>query len=191
MFNRKPNSVLKTSALLISLVSSFLFSSATLAGSETPGKVIAGYVEKITVKESGRVVKAKLDSGAATSSIHAKVIKKFKKGGKRYIRFELLPDVGDLSEPHVLVRERVRKVRIKDNNGGEPRYVVNLEFCFNGRLEKAEFTLAEREKYIYPVLLGREFLAGVAIIDSELSFLTQAHCPDEIETEAAKKAKAS
>lgn len=176
-------SVFRMSGLLLGA----LLAANALAASDDPGKVIAGYVEKITIKDTGRVVKAKLDSGAATSSIHARVIKKFKKGGKRYIRFELLPDITESAKPHILVRERVRKVRIKDNSGGEPRYVVKLEFCFNGRLEEAEFTLAEREKYIYPVLLGREFLAGVALIDPDVSFLTQANCfPSELAADAAK-----
>jgi len=147
--------------------------------SSDPGKVIAGWVEKISLVEPPLVLKAKLDTGAKTSSIHAINVEPFKKQGDRWVKFDLLlTDVDDKQHTVHMETPRSRRVRIKDNDGDyDRRAVVELEFCFDGRKHIAEFTLADRSEYIYDVLLGREFLLGIAVIDPENTFLTQASCP--------------
>ena len=60
-------------------------------GSSTdPGKVIAGWVEKISLVEPALVIKAKLDTGAKTSSIHAVNVEPFMRDGDRWVKFDLL-----------------------------------------------------------------------------------------------------
>lgn len=149
-------------------------------GSSTePGKVIAGWVEKISLVEPVLTLKAKLDTGAKTSSIHAINVEEFMRDGDRWVRFDLLlDDVDDKQHTLHMEKPKVRRVRIKDNDGDDDRRaVVELEICFDGRRHVTEFTLAQRTDYIYDVLLGREFLKGVAVVDPESTFLTQAHCP--------------
>ena len=69
------------------------------------------------------------------------------------------------------------KANIKNYDGvHDQRYVVDLDICFNGRKYLTEFTLADRSEYIYDVLLGRQFLKKVAIIDPNSTFLTLATC---------------
>ena len=69
-------------------------------------------------------------------------------------------------------------MRIKNSDGNhDRRSVVELEICFDGRKHVTEFTLADRSEYIYSVLLGREFMQGIAVVDPESTFLTQAVCP--------------
>lgn len=155
-----------------------LFQSNVYASSRTPAKVIAGWVEKIRFPESDIVVKAKLDTGAATSSIYATDIVFFKKNEKRWVRFQLVLKGSDGQEMVIKMEKRnLRRVKIKNHNGHhEPRGVVNLTFCFDGRVRTAEFTLTDRSEYIYPVLLGREFLEDVAIIDPSLVFQTLQSC---------------
>lgn len=148
--------------------------------SEDPGKVIAGWVEKISFGEKSLVIKAKLDSGAKTSSIHANNIEQFKRKGKRWVRFDLiLEDANGKTHSIHMEKPKARRVRIKSNdeNVDDRRPVVELEFCFDGRPRKTEFTLAGRSDFIYDILLGREFLAGVAVIDPQSTFLTMAKCP--------------
>lgn len=48
---------------------------------------------------------------------------------------------------------------------GERRYVVRLPIQLGEFIEEAEFTLADRANMRYPVLLGREFLRDVAVVD--------------------------
>jgi len=147
--------------------------------SRDPGKVIAGWVEKITLGEPPIFLKAKLDTGAKTSSIHAINVEPFVREGERWVKFDLLlRDVDDKQHTLHLEKPRSRRVRIKNNDGEhDPRAVVELEICFDGRKHVTEFTLADRSEYIYDALLGREFLQGIAVVDPESTFLTQANCP--------------
>ncbi len=151
---------------------------AGVASSRDPGKVIAGWVEKISLKDQTFIIKAKLDSGAKTSSIHAENIQLFQRDGKKWVRFNLvLKDVEGTSHTLVMERPRVRRVRIKDHDS-EPdrRPTIKLEICFDGRFHNTEFTLTDRGNFLYPVLLGRKFLDGVALVDPEHTFLTKATC---------------
>lgn len=149
------------------------------ASSKTPGKVIAGWVEKVGFGDEGAIIKAKLDTGAKTSSIHAENIEKFKKDDDHWVRFTLMLE-DKKGKLHEIAMEapRSRRVKIKNHDGDhERRVVVDLDFCFDGRQHTAEFTLANRSEYIYSVLLGREFLKGVAVVDPDATFLTKAACP--------------
>lgn len=173
----------RTCLVTLGLLIGFSPAGNSFADSRTPGKVIAGYVEKITVLPADIVVSAKLDSGAKTSSINAQKIERFQKDGERWVRFELVLEDED-DKIHRLPMERPisRRVAIKrKDQDHDRRVVVELDFCFDGRLQRAEFSLNNRSKFIYPILLGREFLAGTALIDPDLAFLTQARCSSEID----------
>lgn len=162
-------------------VCSLPLASFAVAASDTPGKTIAGWVEKVTMLEEGYLLKAKLDTGAKTSSIHAVNIEDFKRDGETWIRFDLLirnHNEND-AEYKTLERPRVRKVRVKEHEGSyDRRPVVELPICFDGRQYIAEFNLVDRSRFLYPVLLGRLFLKGIAVIDPEMTFLTQARCDE-------------
>lgn len=161
-------------ALLILLAT---INTASVNGKD-PARIIAGWVEKVRIEGQDFEVKAKLDTGAKTSSIHATDITPFKKDGKRWVKFTLLlKDSKDKNHEITLEMPRSRKAKIK-NHGGNPdkRYVVDLKVCFNGREYITEFTLAERTDYIYDVLLGRQFLRKTAIVDPNDTFLTVAKC---------------
>ena len=149
-----------------------------ISHSKDPAKVIAGWVEKVRIENQPYDIKAKLDTGAKTSSIHAINVEPFKKDGKRWAKFTLLL-TDSRGNKHKLDMEtpRVRKANIKNYDGvHDQRYVVDLDICFNGRKYLTEFTLADRSEYIYDVLLGRQFLKKVAIIDPNSTFLTLATC---------------
>ena len=148
--------------------------------SQDPGKVIAGWIEKISLVEQPLTIKAKLDTGAKTSSIHAINVEQFKNNDERWVRFDLLlKDENDKQHTIHMETPKARRVRIKNTDGDhDRRAVVELEICFDGRKHVTEFTLANRAEYIYDVLLGREFLQGIAVIDPENTFLTQAGCPE-------------
>ena len=164
------------SCLIISLVILSIYSSALY--SKDPARVIAGWVEKVRIDHHEFDVKAKLDTGARTSSINSRNIKSFKKDGERWVRFTLvLTDSKDNKHEIEMEKPRSRRTNIKNHNGEhDKRYVVDFEVCFNGRKFLTEFTLADRREYIYDVLLGRQFLKQTAIIDPKRIFLTTAKC---------------
>ena len=159
---------------------------SAFASSATPGKVIAGYVEKVTLMPMRITLSAKLDTGALTSSIHAQSIERFKKGDEKWVRFTLnVKDSKDESHTVQLERPLVRRVKIKeDEDRHDSRLVVMLRLCFDGRPTKAQFTLNDRSNYLYPVLLGRRFLEGRAVVDPELSFQTQRACDLPVNTDS-------
>jgi hypothetical protein len=146
--------------------------------SKQPARVIAGWVENVRIENQSYDIKAKLDTGAKTSSIYAIDIKPFKKDGKRWVKFTLLlVDSRDKEHKLDLEKPRLRKANIKNHDGvHDQRYVVNLDLCFNGRKFVTEFTLADRSEYIYGLLLGRQFLKKAAIIDPANTFLTLSSC---------------
>ena len=146
--------------------------------SKEPAKVIAGWVENVRIENQDYKVKAKLDTGAKTSSINATNIESFKKYEEKWVRFTLsLVDSKENRHKINIEKPRSRKASIKNHDGSpDKRYVVELQICFNGRTFTTEFTLADRSEYIYDVLLGRQFLQNVAVIDPDETFLTLAEC---------------
>jgi len=146
-------------------------------------KVIAGRIEHVSLGvRPSFVVKAKLDTGATTSSIHAENVHGFSKNGQNWVRFDLVlhNEKGDQFR-QTLEQPLKRKVRIKNHDGNHDlRYVVVLDICFDGRMRRSSFTLADRTEFNYQVLLGREFLNGLAIVDPEKTYITHATCHESI-----------
>ncbi len=131
-----------------------------------------GWVEWVQFATHLRL-KAKLDSGAKTSSLDAREVEVFSKGGERWVRFQLVYK----SKKNQVLRKAyerplVRKVKIKRHgNASQKRPVVAMDFCFNGRMHRTQFSLVTRNQFIYPVLLGRDFLADWVLIDPGETFI--------------------
>jgi hypothetical protein len=137
-----------------------------------------GWVEKLRMAPAGIPLKAKLDTGALTSSLHATEIELFERDDDTWVRFTLDVEDADGAQHSLrLERPKVRGVRIKEHEGEyDRRPVVMMQFCLAGQWREAQFTLADRSRFIYPVLLGRRFLGGVAIVDPSATFITDARC---------------
>ncbi len=168
--------------LLANVVASHGCAPPSVAANETPpdeSKHIVGWVERVTVVPIGFPVKAKLDTGARTSSIHAEDIERFERDGEKWVRFTIaVEDPDDVVRRTRLERPLFRNVRIKDHDDvSDRRAVVELGFCIDGRSERAQFTLADRSRFIYPVLLGRRFLADRYVIDPAKTFEASPTCP--------------
>ncbi|EDZ67035.1 conserved hypothetical protein [Nitrosococcus oceani AFC27] len=141
----------------------------------TNERVIMGWVEPVVLIPWGVELKAKLDSGAKTSSLHAEDIERFKKDGEEWVRFviDIERKAKKIKQLHV-EQPLARDVHIKRHRGSaKKRPVVSLEFCLNGKRHKAQFSLVDRSQLNYPVLLGRRFLKKAALIDSGKIFLTR------------------
>ena len=149
--------------------------SAATATAAAQDLEILGWVEKARLPAVGLELKAKLDTGAETSSLDARIIKKFRKDGKRWVRFGLTDREG--GEEFVLVRERVRTIGIVQHDGSrQTRPVVLMQVCIAGRILETEVSLIDRSEFIYPLLLGRSALASFALVDSGDTFLSDPDC---------------
>lgn len=163
--------------LLVTTLSTTTAANAT----EINEKIILGWVEHIQLLPSKMEAKAKLDTGAKTSSIHARNIEIFDKDGDEWVRFQFADETKysakqyrESSGEHIVTIETplTRRVLIKRHKHTSlERPVVELAFNLGGREYKAEFTLTDRRKFLYPVLLGRRFLSDVAIVDPSTTFL--------------------
>ncbi len=148
-----------------------------------PGRLIAGWVEHVYIEPWGYKLKAKLDTGAQTSSMSAREIEYFLKPGKtgkgaEWVRFDLHLDETE-DAPAVLTVEQpvVREAKIRQHGRVTAvRPVVKMPICFNGEHHDVEFTLTPREGFVYPILLGRTFLSRVALIDPNHTFVVAAEC---------------
>ncbi|MGB5544195.1 MAG: ATP-dependent zinc protease [Gammaproteobacteria bacterium] len=155
---------------------SLLMCSAVRASAEPPGnKIVFGWIEQVRVSAAGLVLEAKLDTGADTSSLHARNIHGFKRQGVRMVRFEIEnPETGELVQ---LERKRMRGVRIREHNGGyQRRPVVEMWVCLGQLKKRIEVNLVDRSQFNYPFLIGRSAMHGEIIVDPDRSFTTSPEC---------------
>lgn len=158
-----------------------------------------GFVEWVVLEETGLRLKARLDTGAKTSSLHAVNVEPFEKDDEEWVSFQLpLADHQDQDDADGADLEEVilefslpveRTVKIKRKGApSQRRYVVNMEFCIAGTTHKTEFSLTDRSKFSYPALLGRRFMSDDNIlIDSSDAFISQIECEHKSLTELADK----
>ena len=113
-------------------------------------------------------IKARVDSGAATSSLHAFNIVPFQRDGELWISFEVHPLQNDRS---VVVRQEapVLEQRSVRNTSGisENRYVIREELVLGEQRWPIELTLTNRDAMGYRMLLGREAMVGRVLVDPE------------------------
>jgi len=127
---------------------------------------IYGWREDILIQGVQEKLKAKLDTGALTSSIHAEEKELFERDGKKWVRF-IVTDPS-MKKP---VRTRieaplVRIAKIKEPAGeSEPREVVRLSFQIGERKMRGEFTLNNRKNMLSPVLIGRNMIKELGWVD--------------------------
>lgn len=153
------------------------------AGANPAELQVLGWVENAYLPDPGIELKAKLDTGAETSSLDSRVIKKFRKGGKRWVRFAVADRESD--EEYILVRERVRTIGVVQHDGTkQTRPVVKMNICVAGKLLETEVSLIDRSEFNYPLLVGRTALATFALVDSSETFLGQSRCGEDSNPES-------
>lgn len=137
-----------------------------------------GWVEEGLIMPEETRVKFKLDTGALTSSMHAENIDRFKKDGDDWVRFTVeLEDMdSDKQVETRLERKVVRKIKVRGAGGAEDRPVVLMKVCLGNRIHEEQFSLNDRDKMNYPVLIGRRMLEDVGPVDSSKTFTTEPNC---------------
>lgn len=137
--------------------------------------LILGYVENAQIGRLQLDMTAKLDTGAATSSVHALDVEVYTKGDNdHWVRFRLTGKEGRTVRYDQNV---IRFVNIKADSGGyDRRPVIRIPLCVAGVLARAEVNLADREDLNYDLLIGREFMATRIAVDSGRAFLSEPDC---------------
>lgn len=128
-----------------------------MAHSDDPCQV--GLQEWIALPELGMIgLRAKIDTGASTSSLHATDIVPFKRNGQDWVRFDA--HLGTLVQRrHRCEAPLVTMKTIKSSNGhAQVRYVIRTLLALGERAWPVEFTLACRQSMRYRILLGSKAL---------------------------------
>lgn len=134
-------------------------------------KLLVGRVENVLILPQEFKLKAKVDTGAKTSSLHAMNLTEFERDGKSWVRFAMLDPKSD--EKIYFERPVVRKTKVKQQNTDvQHRPTVSMSIIFGPIEEQVDFTLADRTGYLYQVLIGRNFLRDRAIVDVSRTFIT-------------------
>lgn len=117
-------------------------------------------------------VKAKIDTGARTSALHAFDVEEFERDGADWVRFRVKP-WQDSSEDAVRVELPVHDRRAVRSSSGHAatRLVVRLRIRLVDREITAEVTLTNRDEMGFRMLIGREALRRGYIVDPARSFL--------------------
>lgn len=125
-----------------------------------------GSVEPIHITPMKSFILSRIDTGAQTSSIDAKNIKKFERDGAKWVSFDIVnSETGEIQNFKKIIEDQIEIKRI---DGNEQRIVVVLEIIIGKETIKEKFTLAERDKFSYQGLIGRNILNGRAIVDPAL-----------------------
>ncbi len=125
---------------------------------------IIGETEAVYLDGFKAPFEARIDTGATTSSIDAREVRTFERDGKKWVRFQVVSRASQEKRSYEL--PVARTVQIKRHEAeSTTRLSVMLTFRIGHLTLEREFTLADREKFEYPVLLGRNVISGLAAVD--------------------------
>lgn len=131
---------------------------------QTPdGKMYFGEDEYIYVKEADATFDARIDTGAAVSSISAQDITEFERGGKRWYRFNVEANDHLIKVEAPFVRNSI--IRQSSSEETTQRIVVSLSLKIGNYSASSDFTLVDRSHMQYPMLIGRSMIQDIAVVD--------------------------
>lgn len=154
------------------LLLSSLLASPLASSDEDEKRTVVGYVEKVSLPALDLEMKAKLDTGATTSSINATIIEEpgeKEKGKAQYVVFAVKTEDGESKQ---LRREVTRWVKIKKKGSGFIRRpTITMVFNIAGQEVEEEVNLSDRDSFNYDLLIGRNMLKkGKLVVDPSLTF---------------------
>ena len=135
--------------------------------------IVAGWREWVSLPEVGvEWVKAKLDTGARSSAIHAFDIEEFAQDGLPWVRFSVHPWQRSAEEATMAVLPVHDRRLVRSSSGHEQeRYVVLMDLTLLDRTVTAEVTLSRRDQMGFRLLIGREALRQGFVVDPGRSYL--------------------
>lgn len=136
-------------------------------------KIILGSEEWCTLPELGiPSIKARVDSGAKTSALHAKNIAPFIKDGQNWVKFDINPIQNNVKTIIHCEAPLVDKRVVKSSSGfREQRYVIQTSLEIGNSKWVIEMTLTNRDSMGFRMLLGREAMSGRVLVDPEQQYL--------------------
>jgi ribosomal protein S6--L-glutamate ligase len=142
--------------------------------SEITLPLLVGWHEWFALPQLGiKAIKAKIDTGAKTSSLHAFNIEEFKKGRQRWVKFDIHPlQNNDAFSIPCTARVIDERIVTSSSGQGEMRYVIKATLDLHHKIKwDIELTLTNRDTMAFRMLLGREAMHHRVIVDPAHSCL--------------------
>ncbi len=136
--------------------------------------IMVGWREWLSLPDLGITnIKAKVDTGARTSAIHAFEVEPFIKDGKQWVRFGLHPNQADTETVIWCEAEVIDQRNVTDSGGHtEQRFVISTQVQLGNKSWPIEVTLTNRDNMLFRMLLGRTAMtSGHIVVNPAMSFL--------------------
>jgi hypothetical protein len=132
-----------------------------------------GWREWVALPELGIArIKAKTDTGARTSALHAFSLRPFKENGQDKISFDIHPLQRDVGIVLTCTADIIDKRHVTDSGGHvEERYVIRTPLTLGGNTWPIEITLTERDSMLFRMLLGRSAIRKRFSVNPAKSFI--------------------
>jgi ribosomal protein S6--L-glutamate ligase len=132
-------------------------------------KIVIGRIEWVNIGADNIKLKARVDTGAKTCSMHAENIREEVINGDVYVRFDTY---NEQNEKITLLRPVISQQKVKNTSGeSSNRYVVREKIQLGGKHYTVNVNLNDRSRLQYNFLMGRNLLIGKYIVDVSQSFI--------------------
>jgi hypothetical protein len=134
---------------------------------------LIGWREWVTLPELGITnIKAKIDTGARTSALHAFALRPFIEDGKDRIAFDIHPVQNNIDIVMTCTADIIDKRWVTDSGGhSEERFVICTPMTLGNQTWPIEITLTERDSMLFRMLLGRSAIRKRFAVNPARSFL--------------------
>ncbi|MFC3095735.1 ATP-dependent zinc protease [Alteromonas sediminis] len=114
----------------------------------------------------------RVDTGAATSSLHVDDIEEFEKNGEAWVRFTMHPDIHDVSKVVRKEAQIITQKKVKSSTATlERRYTIETDIVMADMRWPIQITLTDRSSMTYLMLFGRQGMADRFLVDPASEFL--------------------
>lgn len=134
---------------------------------------VLGWREWVSLPDLGIAkIKAKVDTGARTSALHAFDVSLDETGDVKIVRFKIHPKQRDLKTVIECEAPLLDEREVRDSGGhSESRYIIKTKISIGSSTHMAEVSLTNRDSMGFRMLIGRTTMNGYYLVDPGQSFL--------------------